>query len=43
MSTSYNAATLLDWDVVRFSAGMIESGRAVETIRDLLAMKGEKA
>lgn len=39
----YNAAVLLGWDVVRFSAGMIRSGKAVETIRTLLDTKARKA
>ena len=39
----YNQATVMGWDVVRFSAGMIRSGKAVETIRTLLDMKARKA
>jgi very-short-patch-repair endonuclease len=36
-----NTAVLMGWDVVRFSGGMIRSGEAVETIRKLLALKGQ--
>lgn len=39
----YNQATVMGWDVLRFSAGMIRSGKAVETIRTLLDMKARRA
>ena len=39
----YNQATVIGWDVLRFSAGMIRSGKAVETIRTLLDTKARKA
>jgi len=39
----YNAAVLCGWNVVRFSAGMIGSGKAVETIKALLALKRDRA
>ena len=35
----YNEAIVLGWDVVRFSSGMIKSGKAIDTIKLLVRTK----
>ena len=38
----YEAAMLMGWDIYRCTAAMVKSGRAVQTLSELIQMKQDK-